>query len=423
MASDIPTLSNGHLGFVVYGDAILMNGLYNGVRGTSHRARIPNYSNLIADEACFTDNCLYRMNMKQGYFEKIVNNGRNYRVQQHLYPHRFYNRAIINRMIVERLEATAPIEVVLLMEPGDIPGNDTIQVDTYVLSLSSASFENRNITVRCFQTNDIEDTFYQPEVRKFCLAHTDYPASIKMDSMQRTVEYYHITTVGDSEGSVIKEIIDVLTALKAGELFASHTSVWEQDWNTFGISVGGNDNLNKIIHASIFYLISNLPSAKSNQKNDQFYGLSPSGIGKGGILYAEYQGHSFWDTEMWMLPPMTLLNPKWSEDILSYRYMTRKAASDNARNTGYMGYRYPWESAYTGREVTPDCCPEVVEFQHHVISDIAYAFRSHLAATHDMNWWKNVGCDIAYNTAKFWQSRVKFNETSDHYEIRSNFEF
>lgn len=400
-----------------------MNGLYNGVRGTSHRARIPNYSNLIAVETCSTDNCLYRMNMKQGYFETIMNNGRNYRVHQHIYPHRFYNRAIINRMIVERLEATTQIEVTLSMAPGEIPGEDTIQVDSYVIPLSSESFEKRNITVRCFQTNDIEDTFYQPEVRKFCLAHTNYPASIKMEAIQRTAEYYHITTVGDSEGSVIKEIIDVLKALKDDTLFESHTSAWEKDWNTFGISVDGNANLNKIIHASIFYLISNLPSAKTNQLNDQFYGLSPSGIGKGGILYAEYQGHSFWDTEMWMLPPMTLLNPKWSEDILSYRYMTRKAASDNAKATGYSGYRYPWESAYTGREVTPDCCPEVVEFQHHVISDIAYAFRSHLAATHDMNWWKTVGCDIAYNTAKFWQSRAKYNETTDHYEIRSKLYF
>jgi trehalose/maltose hydrolase-like predicted phosphorylase len=212
---------------------------------------------------------------------------------------------------------------------------------------------------------------------------------------------------------------DVLANIET--LFERHTSEWKEHWERFGISVSGNDRLNQIIHASIFYLISNLPSEQTNQPNGPFYGLSPSGIGKGGILYAEYQGHSFWDTEMWMHPPMLLLNPQWSKDILSYRHMSRQAASDNANATGYKGYRYPWESAYTGGEVTPLCCPEVVEFQHHVISDIAFAFRSHLAATHDVDWFKTVGCDIAWNTAKFWESRVKFNETTKFYDIRREF--
>lgn len=59
----------------------------------------------------------------------------------------------------------------------------------------------------------------------------------------------------------------------------------------------------------------------SSQSNSEYYGLSPGGIGKSG-----YQGHSFWDTEMWMLPPITLLEPKWSEDLLYYRFLTRVAA-------------------------------------------------------------------------------------------------
>lgn len=113
------------------------------------------------------------------------------------------------------------------------------------------------------------------------------------------------------------------------------------------------------------------------------------------------------------------MNPRWSADLLKYRYNVREAARQNAANTGYKGYRYPWESGYTGVEVTPDCCPEVVEYQHHVIADIAFAFRAHLAATHDLDWFKNIGCDVAYNTAKFWESRVKFNESTGFYDIRN----
>jgi protein-glucosylgalactosylhydroxylysine glucosidase len=101
----------------------------------------------------------------------------------------------------------------------------------------------------------------------------------------------------------------------------------------------------------------------------------------------------------------------------------RKAAADNALNTGYKGYRYPWESGFTGSEVTPDCCPHVVEYQHHIISDIAFAFRSHLAATRDLDWWQKVGCDVAFNTAKFWESRVRYNASTQLYDIRSELNF
>ncbi len=122
---------------------------------------------------------------------------------------------------------------------------------------------------------------------------------------------------------------------------------------------------------------------------------------------------------MWMHPPILLLNPQWSEEVLNYRYRSRLAAAHNARETGYEGYRFPWESGYTGREVTPSCCPEVVEYQHHIMADIAYAFRSHYAATRDQEWWQREGCDIAFNTAKFWESRVKYNTTTKLYDIRS----
>lgn len=132
----------------------------------------------------------------------------------------------------------------------------------------------------------------------------------------------------------------------------------------------------------------------------------------------EYQGHSFWDTEIWMHPPMLLLQPEWSKDLLNYRYNTRYAAEAHAQQTNFDGWRYPWETAFTGREVTPPCCPEVVMYQHHISADIAFAVRSHIAATHDLEWFNERGCEIAFNTAKFWESHAVFDEESGLYDIR-----
>lgn len=418
--SEIPTLSNGHIGFVVNGNSILMNGLYNGAEGLSHRARIPNYSNIMTSASCVQNSCEYRLNMQHGYFETTTTVGRSYRIVQQIYAHRHYNRAIINRIALERLEGTLEASITLELDQGEDPGVDVTQT----IATKQDRVAQRDITVRCFETNEIEDSLYQLQKSKVCVAHTNLPSTLTLSPNSRVTEYLHVTAIGETEAEVKKEIQDLFTKeLNNAAIFKRHTDAWEGHWEKFGISVTGNMKLNQIIHASFFYLISNLPSEMTNQPNGAFYGLSPSGIGKGGVVLEEYQGHSFWDTEMWMHPPILLLNPQWSEDLLNYRYNVRQAAADNANATGFKGYRFPWESGFTGREVTPPCCPHVVDFQHHVIADIAFAFRSHLAATHDIKWFKSVGCDIAFNTAKFWESRVEFNETTKLYDINSELNF
>lgn len=350
--------------------------------------------------------------MRDGFFETIYDVD-GYTFLQPIYAHRYYNRAIINKAILRRKASTAAISVNLQLSPGQVPSIDLTQVGVE----TEETILGRSVTFRCYQTNEVENVDYQPVVAKVCVAYTNPPSSLVLQVGQSEIEYVHVTTVGRTEREVRKEMQDVLANESA--IRETHYEVWNKDWEKFEIAVGGNQRLNQIIHGSIFYLVSNLPSKETNQPKDAFYGLSPGGLGKGGVLYAEYQGHSFWDTEMWMHPPVLLLDPHWSKDILSYRYIARQAAADNAKNTGYKGYRYPWESAFTGSEVTPDCCPEVVEYQHHIISDIAFAFRSHLAATHDVDWFKSVGCDIAWNTARFWESRVNYNSSTKLYDIRS----
>jgi trehalose/maltose hydrolase-like predicted phosphorylase len=82
-------------------------------------------------------------------------------------------------------------------------------------------------------------------------------------------------------------------------------------------------------------------------------------------------------------------------------------------------FRYPWEAAFTGTETTQYCCLEVAEYQHHITASIAHAVRQHMAATRDIDWFQKEGCFIAYNTAKFWASRVTFNNRTGHYDINS----
>ena len=86
-------------------------------------------------------------------------------------------------------------------------------------------------------------------------------------------------------------------------------------------------------------------------------------------------------------------------------------------------FRYPWESAYSGVEVVPDCCPEIGENEQHITGDISFALRQYLATTRDLVWLKTItehGTDplqFAVNMAGFWASRPTFNGETQKWDI------
>lgn len=100
----IPTLSNGHIGFVAYSDAVHLNGVYNGKTGESHRARIPNYGR-VQFEMCgpYTegDLCSYSLDVRQGVF-RTTSAFDGYSVELVTYAHRYYDKTIVNHITVKR---------------------------------------------------------------------------------------------------------------------------------------------------------------------------------------------------------------------------------------------------------------------------------------------------------------------------------
>jgi trehalose/maltose hydrolase-like predicted phosphorylase len=86
----------------------------------------------------------------------------------------------------------------------------------------------------------------------------------------------------------------------------------------------------------------------------------------------------------------------------------------------YCQIRYPWESARTGVDVTPDICPVVRLYQMHITGDIAFAVRQYIAATGNQHWLLNeLGGELIYEIARFWSSRAVYNFEKKQYEILS----
>ncbi|CAF2922839.1 unnamed protein product [Rotaria sp. Silwood2] len=202
------------------------------------------------------------------------------------------------------------------------------------------------------------------------------------------------------------------------EIWSSHASLWNQVWLNGRIDIRDDVELQRQVNSALYYILSSLPPLSTRSEHKQFYGLSPGSLSRGGRLGEDYGGHSFWDTETWMYPSILLFYPTLAKEILSYRIALRDAATYNADLFGYEGWRYPWESARTGIDVTPDCCPEVRLYQMHITGDIAFSARQYIAATRDQSWLKTeMGGDLIYETARFWASRTVYNSDRNQYEI------
>lgn len=412
----IPALANGNLGMLVYGDSILINGIYNGAYGESHRARVPNYANIQFEHCGANANsmtaCTYSLDMKQAVFRATAPyNVNTFALEQEIYVHRYYTHTIVNRIRVTRPVPSTTAGYFTLSQHEGVPSEDITFDAPEAITINA-----KPMILLTGRTKQVEDPMYQTALRNVFVLYETVVPSIEINSTTLEYEYVHLTIVGQSREEVLEEY-NIVGIIPYSIISERHNIQWENFWTNSGIEVVGNDELAQVVYASQFALASSLPSKDTFLPKNPFYGLSPSGLPMGGIVLKDYQGHSFWDTEMWMQPPTLLMDPSWSKDLLNYRFLVHKAALNNAADTGYKGLRFPWESAFTGREVTPECCPEVVDYQHHIIADIAFAVRSHLFVTHDLDWFKEEGCLLAYETARFWESRVSYDSSSGLYDI------
>ncbi len=134
-----------------------------------------------------------------------------------------------------------------------------------------------------------------------------------------------------------------------------------------------------------------------------FQSAGQDGIGSiaaKGLSGEGYEGHYFWDTEMYMLPFFILTQPGLARKLLGYRYRTLESARRNARLLGHArGALYPWRTI-TGRECSGYFPAGTA--QYHINGDIAYAAAAYYNATGDKDYLIREGAEILLETARLW---------------------
>ncbi|CAF1270300.1 unnamed protein product [Adineta steineri] len=405
----LPYIGNGHLATVVYNDVIYMNGLYNGQNGTSHRACIP--STLNWQFKINSSSSLYTLNVSSGIFSEILENDK-VRIERRLFASQEYTELLLAHVVLIRkapigTRIVVPIEVNENTTSDDIDFANATRTSQYVF-LSG-------------KTREIENSQFQTESLPVFVYYTPLPVhglELNEDETNRT--YLFVTSI-DGNQSIAKQSFDYATTEQQPDaILASHISRWNNVWSSGHIDIEGDDELQRQINSAFYYILSSLPPLSTKSKPKQFYGLSPGTLSWGGHEGEAYSGHSFWDMETWMYPSILLFYPTLAKEMLSYRIALSDAAAYNARLFGYEGWRFPWESARTGIDVTPNCCPTGRLYELHITGDIAFAARQYIAATGNQDWLLNeLGGELIYETARFWASRAIYNTDRKQYEILS----
>ncbi len=192
------------------------------------------------------------------------------------------------------------------------------------------------------------------------------------------------------------ERLTIFAMLEGKErLLKRHKEAWQEIWKS-DIEIAGNKNITRDIRFALYHLY-------SFARAETTFSLSPMGLSGLG-----YNGHVFWDTELWMYPPLLMLHPDMAKSLLEYRFERLGAAKQNAFSHGYKGAMFPWESSANGSEDTP-VWALTGPFQHHITGCVGWAFWKYYEVTGDKEWLKTRGWPVLKDVAAFWASRVERN--------------
>ena len=159
-------------------------------------------------------------------------------------------------------------------------------------------------------------------------------------------------------------------------------------WYTSDIEIKGDDQLQEGIRFNIYHLMQSV--GKDSVSNIAAKGLSGEG----------YEGHYFWDTEIYMFPVFLMTNPSLAKKLLLHRYTLLDSARQRAKEVGHtQGALFPWRTI-TGGESSAYFPAGTA--QYHISADIAYSYIQYYLVTKDEAFLNNYMAEVLFETARLW---------------------
>ena len=200
------------------------------------------------------------------------------------------------------------------------------------------------------------------------------------------------------------------------ELLESHAGAWHSLWRRCDVELPSRPEEERILRLHAFHL---LQTASPNSVD------LDAAVAARGLHGEAYRGHIFWD-ELYFLSFYMVRIPEIARSLLLYRYHRLDAARRAAREEGYAGAMYPWQSGSDGTEETqklhlnPNSGRWLEDHSHrqrHVNIAIAYNVWRYYKTTGDRDFLSRYGAEMILEIARFWASMAEKNESTGRYEI------
>ena len=170
--------------------------------------------------------------------------------------------------------------------------------------------------------------------------------------------------------------------------YAAQREYLKEFWDNCLLEITGEDALTEAVNYNMYQLVQSV--GKDAHCNIAAKGLSGEG----------YEGHYFWDTEMYIEPFFNLTEPGITKNLISFRYSTLEQARENAGVLGHRkGVLYPWRTIM-GVECSGYFPSGTAAY--HINGDIAYSVIAYYLATRDLEFIAEKGAEIVFETARLW---------------------
>ena len=214
--------------------------------------------------------------------------------------------------------------------------------------------------------------------------------------------------------SMAQEAVNSIESFES--LYKAHQAKWKALWKIYDIEVQGDPFVQQALRLHAFHLL----QSASTYNEDIDAGMPVRG------LHGEaYRGHIFWD-ELFAFPFYNQHSPEITRALLMYRYRRLGAAKENAKQHGYQGAMYPWQSASTGEETTQiihlnplsgTWGPDYSSLQRHVSIAVAYNVWTYFYSSGDRDFLDRYGAEMILEIAHMWSSTSQWNKKTKRYEI------
>ncbi|MHA6533950.1 glycoside hydrolase family 65 protein [Paenibacillus sp. BAC0078] len=196
------------------------------------------------------------------------------------------------------------------------------------------------------------------------------------------------------------ELQKALQGLSMDDLLTEQQAYLQDFWKRSDVVIENDHLLQEGIRFNLYQLLQS--AGRDEHSNISAKGLSGEG----------YEGHYFWDTEIYMLPVFLMTSPERARQLLLYRYSKLEQARNRAREMGHArGALFPWRTI-AGAECS-SFFPSGTA-QYHISADVAYSYIQYYLAEEDREFLLNYGAEVLFETARLWMEIGHYHEGNFH---------